>query len=286
MNKTKQPLVSVIMPVFNAGKFLGEAIDSVLDQTYSNFEFLIVDDKSTDCSRKIIRRYQKRFPKLIKTFFLKKNINAAGNGAVNAVLPKAEGRYIARMDADDVAHPRRLEKQVEFLEKNKDIILAGTWALVINGKGDIIGKKVFPLTHGGIYKKYAIVHPIIHPSCMIRRSLLPDRDRLYELKGGVNDDYYSFFRLLQHGRFANLPDFLLKYRIHKGNTSLKNLKQKYSMVSQIRKVAVKKFNYKISIKNKGVVLLQDLIVGVTPEKWIKKLYFLALGLRKNVNFSI
>lgn len=287
MIKLKQPLVSVIMPVFNAGEFLAEAIESILGQTYKNFEFIIVDDKSTDNSRITIRQYQKKYPKLIKAFFLRKNINSAGNGAVNAVLPKAKGLYIARMDADDISHPLRLEKQVKFLDENKDIVLAGTQALVINRNGQIIGKKIFPLRHEQIYKKYAVVHPIIHPSCMIRRSALEDKNRLYELKGGVNDDYFTFFKLLQKGKFANLPEALLKYRVHGKNVSLRKLKEKYSVISQIRKIAVRSFGYKISFKDKIVVAVQDLVISVLPENLLENFYFFTKGLKiKNVKSAL
>lgn len=279
MTKTRKPLVSVIMPVYNAGDFLVEAIESILSQSYKNFEFIIVDDKSSDNSRKIIRNYQKKLPKLIKAYFLKKNINAAGNGAVNAVLRYAKGKYIARMDADDIAHPRRLEEEVKFLEENKRVILVGTQALVIDKNSKIFGKKTFPLTHQKIYEKYAIVHPIIHPSCMIRRSMLADKNRLYELKGGVNDDYYTFFRLLKRGKFANLPEYLMKYRIHGQNASLKNLKQKYSVVYQIRRTAVKELGYKISLKNRVIIFLQDILVGMVPEDLLKNFYFFIKGFK-------
>lgn len=93
------------MPVYNAGSFLVEAIESILNQTYKNYEFIIVDDGSTDNSWEIIERYKSKYPRLIKTYRLTKNTNADGNGAVNAVLPYAKGEYIARMDADDCAHP-------------------------------------------------------------------------------------------------------------------------------------------------------------------------------------
>lgn len=276
---TNLPLVSVIMPVYNAGEFLVEAIESIVNQTYPNFEFLIVDDRSTDNSREVIRKYQKKYPKLIKAYFLRKNINSAGNGAVNAVLKYAKGEYIARMDADDISYPRRIEEQVKFLEKNKDIILVGTQALVIDGNGKIIGRKLFPLSHKEIYKKYAVVHPIIHPSCMIRRSALEDKNRLYELKGGVNDDYFTFLKLLQRGKFANLPEILLKYRVHGKNTSLRKLKEKYFMISQIRKTAVKNFGYKISFKNKVIVALQDFVIALLPENILERFYFLTKGIK-------
>ncbi len=118
-NKNQNPLVSVIMPVYNAGNFLMEAIESILNQTYQNFEFIIVDDASTDNSWKIIQKYAKKYPKKIKAFQLKKTLNRGGDACANFALKKAKGKYIARMDADDIAHPKRLEKEVDFLEKTK-----------------------------------------------------------------------------------------------------------------------------------------------------------------------
>jgi len=278
MNKVKRPLVSVIMPVYNAEDFLVEAIESILGQTYPNFELLIVDDASTDNSWQIIQKFAQEKPKIVKAFHLNKNTNAAGNGAVNKVLPHAKGQYLARMDADDVALPQRLEKQVEFLEKNPGVILVGTQALVINGEGKIIGKKTYPLTNKEIYKKYAVVHPIIHPTCMIRRSALPNKNKLYRVRFGVNDDYYTFFGLQKYGQFANLPEFLLKYRVHNKNSSFQNLREKYAVISKIRKTAVKEFGYKISLVNQLVIFGQDLLVKLIPEDLLTSAYLVMRGI--------
>ena len=168
----RKPLVSVIMPVYNAGEFLVEAIESILDQNYRNYEFIIVDDGSTDNSWNIIKVIKEKYPKKIKIFRLKKQTNFAGNGAVNYGLKHTKGEFIVRMDADDISMPDRLEKQVDFMLKNPNLILLGTQAKVINKKGKIIGDKNVPLTHKEIYDKYGVVHPVIHPSCMFRRSLL------------------------------------------------------------------------------------------------------------------
>lgn len=273
-----KPLVSVIMPVYNAGDYLVEAIESILHQTYRDFEFIIVDDGSTDNSWKTLKEYQKKYPKRISIYRLKKNINAAGNGAVNAVLPYARGKYIARMDADDRAYPERLEKQVNYLNSHAEIIILGTQALVIDQNGYRIGKKSYPLNHDDIYKNYAVVHPIVHPSCMIRRAMLPDKNKLYEMKCGVNDDYYTFFRLLNYGKFANLSDYLLNYRIHQKNASLQNLKNKYANISKIRRMAQEKFAYKAPVRAKFIIFLQDLLVNIIPEDMLKSVYLFIRGI--------
>src|SRR5438105_3801141 len=121
MKQNKQPLVSVIMPVYNAQEYVGEAIQSIMYQTYQNFEFIIVDDASTDTSVEIIKRYQQMYPGKIQLIQMKNNLNAGGDACANVALEHAMGKYIARMDADDFAHQSRLEKQVAYLEKHKDI---------------------------------------------------------------------------------------------------------------------------------------------------------------------
>jgi glycosyltransferase involved in cell wall biosynthesis len=220
MKKQKMPLVSVIMPVFNAGKFLGPAIESIAYQTYKRMELIIVDDASTDDSRITIKAYKKRYPKLIRAYRIPKQTNSAGNGATNFGLTKAKGEYIARMDADDISYKTRIAKQVAYMIAHPATILVGTQANVIDKQGHIIGVKSVPMTHEAIYDQFGILHPLIHPSVMIRRSLLPYPNKIYAMKWDVNDDYWTFFRLLNHGTFANLPDYLLKYRIHGNNISL------------------------------------------------------------------
>jgi len=279
MKIAKGPKVSVIMPVYNAGNFLVEAIESILNQTYRNFEFIIVDDASIDNSWEIVQKYQEKFPKLIKAYRLTRNTNLAGNGAVNKVLSKAKGEYLARMDADDISLPTRLEEEIKFLEKNPKVILVGTQANIIDKNGKIIGQKIYPLNHNKIYKKYAVIHPIVHPSVMIKRSMLPNKNKLYELRFGVNDDYYTFFRLLNYGQFANLSEKLLNYRVHDKNASFQNLKEKYNNICQIRRAAVEELGYQISFSSRLMVLFQDLTVGLIPEKLLKPIYFIVRGIK-------
>jgi len=114
--------VSIVMSVYNAQKYLDEAIESILNQTYSNFEFIIINDGSTDKSLEIIENYAKKDSRIIV-------INRENKGLIyslNEGIRKANGKYIARMDADDISLPQRLEKQVEFMEKNKNIGICGT----------------------------------------------------------------------------------------------------------------------------------------------------------------
>lgn len=280
MKLQTQPMVSVIMPVHNAGKFLRPAIESILVQSYTRFELIIVDDGSTDDSWSIIRKYKKQYPGLIRCLRTKKQLNSAGNGATDLGLSLAKGVYVARMDADDVAKPKRLEKQVAYLEQHTDVILVGTQADIIDANGKTIGIKRVPQDHETIYAKYGVVHPIIHPSVMVRRSMLPNKQKLYLHKWGVNDDYYSFFKLLNYGKFANLDERLLKYRIHGNNLSLTGIKGKFFNTYHIRLEAIKHFQYQMPISSLVIMMTQAMVVSLIPNILLEKWYPVLRGMNK------
>lgn len=276
----KQPLVSVIMPVFNAQDFLAEAIESIVNQTYKNIELIIVDDKSTDNSWQIIKEYQAKYPKIVKPLRLNKRVDSAGNGAANIGFKQAKGEFIARMDADDISLPQRIAKQVCFMKKHPNIILQGTQAYVIDASGKIMGKKNVPISHQEIYKAFGIFHPMIHPSCMIRRKLLPHKDRIYENKFGVNDDYYTFFKFLNYGQFANLSEPLIKYRIHDKNASLENPREKFINSIRVRTAAIRKFGYKPSVKAMLLTVAQIITVFLLPQRLVVPVYMKIRGINR------
>lgn len=208
------PFVSVILPVFNAEQYVAEAIDSILTQTYKNFELIVVDDASQDSSWKIISRYQKQYPTKIKAIRLKKNRNKGGDEAGNVAYQYAQGELIARMDADDIANTQRLEKQVSYMVKHPNCGVLGTSAVVIDANGTIMGDKKVLTKHQDIYDGYFTFHPMIHPTLMVRRSALPVSKNLYTILFPKNNDYLTFFSLInQNVKFANLSEPLLKYRI-------------------------------------------------------------------------
>ncbi len=264
----KRPVVSVIMPVYNAGEFLVESIESILSQTYKNFELIIVDDGSTDNSWQLIKKYKAKYPNKLKIFHLENRINYAGNGAVNHGLRYAGGEFIVRMDSDDISYPMRLERQVDHMLKNPNVILLGTQAKLIDKNGKVFGLKTLPTEHNEIYQAYGMVHPIVHPSCMIRRSLLPDPNKIYDDKYGVNSDYYTFFRFLNRGRFANLDEYLLKYRIHENNFSLQKPKKVLVNTIKIRLDAYHNLNYKFTLQAWAVMAVQSVLVILLPEKFL------------------
>lgn len=275
----KQPLVSVIMPVYNAGDYLVEAIGSILSQTYNNFELIIIDDASSDNSWQIIKEFKQVYPQKITAIRLKKNLNKGGDLGANIGFKKAKGEFIARMDADDICHPARLEKQVKFLLENPSIFMVGSNAWVINKEGEIIGEKNVPLTSKDIYKNYFIFHPMIHPSVMLRKEGIK-RDALYNIKHSANNDLLTFFEFLKDKKFANLKDKLLYYRVHGKNDSLTNIKEKYFNTLKVRFEAVKNMGYRPTFKAVFVNLFQLVTVGVLPEGLLFLVYMLVKGIYK------
>ena len=271
------------MPVYNAGDYLVEAIESIFKQSYQNFEFIIVNDHSTDNSGKIIQKYQKGNPDKIIAINLQRTLNRGGDACANVGLSKAKGKYIARMDADDISHPKRLEEQVNFLEKNKDIFLVGTNAFVINAKSKIIGQKLEPTTHNEIYKAYFTFHPIIHPSAMYRR-IVNKKRFLYPKKFSANNDYYIFFKMLCHGhKFANLKKKLLYYRIHGKNDTFMNVKEKFINTLKTRFIMFFKHKYQPTFKQWLTTIAQSTVILFLPSGVTKKIYLLARGIIKISN---
>jgi len=282
---SKKPSVSVIMPVYNAGDFLVEAIESILGQTYKNFELIIINDASTDNSLKIISSYKKRFSEKIKVINLKKNLNRGGDVCANLGFVKAKGEFIARMDADDIAVSTRLEKQVNFLLKHLKYALVGSNAFVINKEGEITGEKIVPSLHKNILKEFFVFNPLIHPTVMIRKSALNGRKELYEIMYDANNDYLTFFKLITSGlKFANLKQKLIFYRVHGKNDSLNFVKSRFLNSLKIRAKAVIEFGYKPNFKSVIKLFGQAVIVLLLPEKAILSIYLVVRGIKKISDF--
>lgn len=283
MKMNTQPFVSVIMPVYNGQDFVVAAIDSILAQTYTHFELIIIDDASTDTTPEILRNYQRLYPKKIKIIRMKKNLNCGGDMCANEALKYATGTYIARMDADDIAHPLRLEKQVGYLEKHPQVYLVGSNAFVINKEGKIIGEKKEPAISEAIYKGYCTFHPLIHPSLMIRR-VSKGVPFHYLLKYSANNDYYTFFKLLCEGKqFVNLQENLLYYRIHGKNDTFVHVKKKFMNTVKIRLAMVFAYGYKPTLRDIATTIVQSMILFSLPEAMSTKLYLFSKGIIRPQN---
>ncbi len=209
------PLVSVILPVYNGEAFLREAIESILNQTYQPIELIVIDDGSTDNTPTILKDYEGKI----------RHYRQSNQGLVktlNLGLSLANGKYIARMDADDISHPQRLEKQINYLEANPDVNLLGTSCYYINFNGKIIGRGQVPRTNGGIKWVLLFASPFIHPSVIIKKDFIFNNGLLFNEKFPYAEDYELWGRILKNSKAANLPEPLISYRIHQKNISIQN----------------------------------------------------------------
>lgn len=200
--------VSVVMAVRDGLPYLCDSIDSILHQTYWDFEFVIVDDASGDDTARVLAVYAERDTR-IRVLRNERNLGMAGS--LNVGLQATRGRYIARMDADDIALPFRFEQQVRFLEEHPDVFLVGGSAFLIDPAGHTWGVRRVPCDPDAIRRMLEHRNPMLHPSIMFRN----DGRHFYRDKFFVGtDDYDFYFRLTEEGlRLANLPRIVLKYRV-------------------------------------------------------------------------
>lgn len=230
----KKPLVSVIMPIYNSEGFLDEAILSILNQTFTDFELIAIDDSSTDSSLSIIKKYMENDSRIN---LIENNINIGFVKNLNRAINIAKGKYIARMDSDDISDPTRFIKQVEFLNSHPSIGIVGSW---VNELGT---KKVFkyPLAHNELYKYLIYGSPFGHPAVMIRRSVLTDNNIFYNENYKVAQDYELWSRLLNVTKGANIPEVLLLWRKHKQQRSETNKGLKFQNSIKISLNIYRKF---------------------------------------------
>lgn len=203
--------VSVIMSVYNGEKYLKEAIDSILGQTYGNFELIIIDDGSTDRSRDIINSYSDRRIRLI--------VNEANIGltrSLNRALEHACGEFIARHDSDDVSMPERFERQVAYLKSHPDVAVVGTGAHIIDESGRMTSK----LTAAeNADSDISNSNTLIHSTVMFRKSVITGLGG-YDVTFRYAQDYDLWLRVSKQHRLANISDPLNQYRVHNGSISL------------------------------------------------------------------
>lgn len=211
MDKNVNPKVSVLMPVFNAEKYLREAIDGILNQTFTDFEFLILNDGSLDGSEEIILSYE---DKRIK--YIKYQLNRGLVAVLNEGIDCAAGEYIARMDADDISLPERLDIQVKFMEENRDIGASGTAYQLFGERHNLYTPPI------GYHKAFTYLSSnssIGHPCAIIRADLLRQHNIRYEAEFQYAADYAFWIRISQISRITSIQEPLLLYRWHHNNMS-------------------------------------------------------------------
>ncbi|PIS09362.1 hypothetical protein COT75_01650 [Candidatus Beckwithbacteria bacterium CG10_big_fil_rev_8_21_14_0_10_34_10] len=253
--------ISVLMPVYNQEEFLDEAIQSILKQSFNNFEFLILDDGSKDNSFKIVKSFK---DKRIKVFRNKKRNGLAKS--LNILIKESKGEYLARMDGDDISLKDRLKKQVEFLDKNKLIVILGCWAKIIDSQGRNIGQFKYPTEDKVIRNNILSYNPFVHSSVMMRKEIFK------KIGGGYNEglfysqDYDLFLRIAAKYACANLAEYLLKFR---WLPNFKKQKQQNKLALKIRFKAIKDGDYSWG---EIIKLIKPFLLYLIPLK-LKEIYW-------------
>lgn len=208
-------IVSVLMPVYNGEKYLKEAIDSILNQTFADFEFLIINDGSTDTTEQIILSYEDA-----RIRYAKNETNLKLIATLNKGIKLCKGKYIVRMDADDISALDRIEKQVEFMEKHPDVGLCGTWFERFDETGKKGAAKYAPDHDVICYKHLYQIH-LSHGTAIFRKSILDKLNFRFDKEYAHAEDYDLFTRMALETKLANLPFVGYAVRHHQNEVSVK-----------------------------------------------------------------
>jgi len=265
---TQKQLISVIMPVYNTEKYVGEAIESILNQTFKNFEFIIIDDGSIDNSYKICENYAKKDSR-IKLFKNEENFKIVKT--LNKWIKLSQWEYIARMDSDDIVRKDRLKIQIDFLEKNKEYILVSSNLEFIDSTWKITWDRKY---NKYIEKNLFYESPICHACTMFRKEF-------FEIVGYYNnrfvlaEDYELRFRAYQKGlKFWLIKCPLFKYRIIDSSGKVYNLKKQLKATINVKEHAQKEMWLKFPFKAKLRLAIEKFMYKFIPAKIILFLFIL------------
>lgn len=245
--------ISIIMPAYNGEAYIRQAIDSLLRQTFKDFELLILDDGSTDRTLDIILDYKDARIQIIH-FENNKGIVSV----LNEGIKRAKGKYIARMDADDISDAARLERQFQYMEMNADCVVCGS-SFTILGTDRVVK---LPGDDKEIKLKMLSITPFCHPSVFIRREVLVASNLLYRHRTHC-EDIDLWVRLSEHGKFHNIDESLLHYRIHDSNISLKKrTKEELDFLTETQLEYISFFFSENGLTKQETTLIHQLLYGV------------------------
>ncbi len=265
-------LISVVMSNYNTDElYLRASIESILNQTYENFEFIIVDDCSTDNSLNVIESYSDKRIKLIKN---KQNMGLTKS--LNIAIKEAKGEFIARMDADDISLPQRFEKQVEFLTSNHKYIACGTAIKIIGGhkEGKIIHRTIPDIETFRIYLLFGNYPNIAHPTAMFNHSLLKKYNIEYDENCLLAQDYKMWVSCSKYAPCYNIDEVLLQYRVHDKAVSIEKQQLQNDIATQI--ITEQLQALEVSCDDEILEIHRNFLLerkeyNLKFKKWIKKL---------------
>lgn len=210
------PLVSVVLPLYNGEAYILQTIESIIGQTYKNWELLIIDDGSTDKSLDLVDHLEDPRVRIIP---LGRNHGIVY--ALNTGIKLAKGKYIARIDADDLCEPLRFFEQVSALEEDPTVVCVGTAAFIIDSFGELTGNTITrPFCDQDIKASLFLGCPFIHPSIMLRKDILIENNVFYDSRVEYAQDYVLYSLLYKFGTMRNLQIPLIRYRIHNNSARI------------------------------------------------------------------
>lgn len=237
---TKTPAVSVIMPAYNAEKYIARAIESILNQTLSDFELIIIEDASSDHTSKIVNKYSK-IDKRIRVINHKRNLQIAQS--LNEGVELSRSNIVARMDADDISLPERLELQYKYLKSHPKVAVLGANILIIDDRGNIISKREYPESDKDLKSVMFRYSPFAHPVVMFRKNVFKEFGG-YDVFKVPCEDIDLWFKIGSKYTFATVPEFVMKYTIIKNSNSNKKLKNLELLGLKVKIEAIKKYGYR------------------------------------------
>lgn len=248
------PKISVLTTVLNCEKYISESIESILNQSLRDFEYIIVNDGSTDKTPEIIDRYAAKDSRVI---VINNSVNLGRVPSLNKALEISKGKYIALQDADDISLPKRLQEQYSFLEKNEDYVLAGTNIVVMDEYENYISKPMRP--EDNLEAKFNLLFrcTFANPSIMFRKKVIDENNIRYEENFIHAEDFRIITLISQHGKVYNLQEPLVKYRKHSNNNSVVNFDILSTGSVEIVKENMAKMGFNIS--EEQVVRIRNLM---------------------------
>jgi len=212
------PKASVLMPTYNDGRFLRQAVDSILAQTFGDFEFVIVNDGSTDDTATILSEYARRDER-IRVLTNERNLGIFAS--LNRGLDVCRGEYVVRMDADDIAVEDRLEKQLDVMDRQPDVVALGGALTYIDAAGQDLNVTRRCAVGGSLLRR----SPLLHPTVVFRRKVVQEHGIRYQGRFRPADDYFFWLEFSRFGRLDAIDDVVLKYRISAGAARMRHLKR-------------------------------------------------------------
>jgi glycosyltransferase involved in cell wall biosynthesis len=267
----QNPKVSIVLPVHNGEKYLAIALDSILKQTFTEWELIIINDASTDASFKIAEKYANNDERIMVINVSKQKALA---DVLNIGIESSKSSYIVRMDADDVMLPNRLEMQYKYMLSNPEVIVCGSAINLINVNGEFLRRRDYALRDNKLKRNIFLFSPFAHPSVIIKKDALVEVGGYTSGLKGV-EDIDLWFRLSGKGDFANIGEVLLEYRVNESSESLGRFYEHFKLTDELRKSVIKDGLIKPDFRQNILMFIQRVIVNIVkifPESWVMTIF--------------